>query len=623
MARQVFYTPIKRSHMIAPFGVGALLLARNGVGAVVCGLDEWLRGRPNDGRGGTSWLERNQIIDAHLQHRLGVNRLVQPPVVGPDPTERDTWFVRVARFPLTEYCINPKCRRLVTRLPEGVSQGGCLACEPPDGRKRAWPTQQVPLVLACPAGHLSDIPWDTWAHDPALQARDDIGQPRHPGGMCTDPTLTYRVATDITAPVVECTHCGASIDLGALRNQGHDCSGGRPWLPGTATEQCTERARVLERTATGLYYPEVRSALHLPHGPAVDHRLMALLAEPVAHVILGGYQPGETPDERDRTRLVALAAARGITTTTTDVARHITIAEADVADVADVDDHALRAQELTALLDPTDLSGGGAGLPPLIVEPRNLGDYRGPIFAGDTRRFSAVSAIPRLAETRALVGFSRVNPGRPTPREGFAQQWGGPLDAAHERDWLVAHRVYGEGILLVLDPDAVRRWEEITRVSAAWYRDGTELAGELLTPRHLLAHTLAHALLREAAAVCGYALPSLRERVYATADGDGVACTAVLVYTAEGDSYGTLGGLVELADPGSLEALVGRAVDTARWCGADPVCMNPPEGAGLQVSRGSCHHCLLLPETSCELFNGWLDRAALAGGRADTPGYFD
>jgi hypothetical protein len=40
MARPVFYTPIKRGHMIAPFGVGALLLARNGVGVVVCGPSE-------------------------------------------------------------------------------------------------------------------------------------------------------------------------------------------------------------------------------------------------------------------------------------------------------------------------------------------------------------------------------------------------------------------------------------------------------------------------------------------------------------------------------------------------------------------------------------------------------
>lgn len=620
MARPVFYTPIKRSHLIAPFGVGALLLARNGVGVIVCGLDEWLHDRPNDGRGGCSWLEANHVVDAHLQRRLGVNRLIQPPAVADDPTESNTWFVRVARFPLAEYCINPKCRRIVTRQPEGVSRGSCGECENPDAKKRPWPTQQTPLVLACPAGHLSDVPWVDWAHDPDLQVRDDDGQPRHGGGLCAHSMLTYRVATDVTAPVVECTTCQAGVDLGALRNQRHDCPGARPWLPGTAPEGCTERAQVLERTATAVYYPEVRSALHLPHGPHVDHRLMALLAEPVAAVILRAYDPGTVPDDRDLSRLVEIAAARGITTSAAVVASHI---EAAAADPADVDEHAVRTQELAALLDATVNTSSSVGTPPLVVEPRDLAGYSGAMFSGAHRRFSAVSAIPRLAETRALVGFSRVEPLHLSAQEGFEQQWGRPLDAARERDWFVAHRVYGEGILVVLDPTAVRSWVTATGESPAHYREDQEVVGEILGSRHLLAHTLAHVLLREAATVCGYALPSLRERIYVSAaDDEGDEHTAVLIYTAEGDAYGTLGGLVELADTGNLERLVGRAVDNARWCGADPVCMNPPVAARLQTTPGCCHHCLLLPETSCELFNQLLDRAALIGGRPDHPAYF-
>jgi len=620
MARPVFYTPIKRSHLIAPFGVGALLLARNGIGVIVCGLDEWLHDRPNDGRGGASWLESNHVVDAHLQRRLGVNRLIQPPAVADDPTESNTWFVRVARFPLTEYCINPKCRRMATRQPESVSRGTCGECENPAGKKRPWPTQQTPLVLACPTGHLSDIPWIDWAHDPDLQVRDDDGRPRHGGGLCTQPKLTYRVATDITAPVVECASCSASTDLGNLRNRRHDCAGARPWLPGTAAVVCTERAQVLERTATAVYYPEVRSALHLPHGPHIDHRLMALLAEPVAEVILRGYEPRTAPDDRDLARLVLVAAARGIETSSAVVADHI---EAAAAEPVDVDEHDVRAQELAALLDANTKTSSAIGLPQLVVEPRSLADYAGAMFSGTHRRFSAVSAIPRLAETRALVGFSRVEPVRLGAQEGFEQQWGRRLDAAHERDWFVAHRVYGEGILMVLDPAAVHRWVTATTESPARYREDQEIAGEILGPRHLLAHTLAHILLREAATVCGYSLPSLRERIYvSSAEDDNDEFTAVLIYTAEGDAYGTLGGLVELADAGNLELLVERAVDSARWCSADPVCMNPPVAARLRTTPGCCHHCLLLPETSCELFNQWLDRAALIDGRPDHPHYF-
>lgn len=536
MARPVFYTPIKRSHMVAPFGVGALLLSRNGVGVVVCGQDEWLHERPSDGRNGASWLEKYQVVDAHLQQRLGVNRLVQAPAVADEPNEGNTWFVRVARFPLSEYCINPKCRRLVTRQPEGVSQGQCSECEKPDGKKRAWPTQQTPLVLACRGGHLSDIPWTEWTHDAQLQATDENGDPRHPGGMCTSPRLTYQVATDITAPRVECATCHAGADLGGLRNFRHGCPGVRPWLPGTPNQPCGEVADVIERTATAAYYPDVRSALHLPHGPHVDHRLMALLAEPVAAVLLRSYSADERPDDRDLERLVAIAAARGITTDTESVADHV---RAAIAPPADVDDSVVRAQELAALLDSTPRTSSTIGAPPLVIDPRPIADYSGRYFGADPS-FSAVSAVPRLAETRALVGFSRVKPRRIEPAEGFEQQWGFKLDAARERDWLVAHRVYGEGILLLLNTEKVQAWEEATLASEAAYREGKEVVGTFRSTAYLLAHTLSHVLLREAATVCGYSLPSLRERIYATVDAAGQSQTGLLIYTAEGDAYGTL-----------------------------------------------------------------------------------
>lgn len=619
MARSVFYTPVKRSHLIAPFGVGALMLARSGVGVVVCGLDEWLRERPKGDRIARSgWLEKNQVVDAHLQRRLGVNRLIQPPPVKEEPNEHNTWFVRVARFPLTEYCINPKCRALVTRAVEGVSEGRCSVCESEGAKRKGWPTQQVPLVLACEAGHLSDIPWVDWAHDPDLQPRHDDGQPKHPGGMCDRPELTYRVSTDITAPNVECT-CGARVDLGGIRYRQHDCPGSRPWLPGTSDEACTQPAQVLERTSTSLYYPDVRSALHLPHGPDINHRLMAILSDRFAQLILEAYDAVERPTELDLGRLVGIAAARGVTTTPEEVARHL---EADQAAADDVDDDEVRRQELAALLDGSAKTSSEAGMPPLIVDALDLASFGGAHFDGGTPRFTAVSAIPRLAETRALVGFARLEPRRLAPDEGFAQLWGGSLDATEERDWLVAHRVYGEGILLMLGPDALDAWGEQVATSSAWFRNGAPGPNGQQTPRLLLAHTLSHALLREAAAVCGYPLPALRERIYDVDDGAGGRQTGLLIYTAEGDAYGTLGGLVELSQPANLEGLIARAIEQARWCGADPVCMNPPDKAALHTSPGCCHHCLLLPETSCELFNQWLDRAGLIGGRDDVPGFF-
>ena len=53
----------------------------------------------------------------------------------------------------------------------------------------------------------------------------------------------------------------------------------------------------------------------------------------------------------------------------------------------------------------------------------------------------------------------------------------------------------------------------------------------------------------------------------------GEELSGVLIYTASGDSEGTLGGLVAMGRPGYLEAMIWKALEKAKWCSADPVCM--------------------------------------------------
>ncbi len=623
MARQIFYTPIKRSHLIAPFGVGAVLLSRNGVSVIVCGLNEWLEGRPDTIRGPDWWLESNQIVDSYLQARLGVNRLIQPPPVADNPDLRNTWFVRVARFPRWEYCINPKCRRMVKRDEVDVASGRCTICK--DASKRwSWPTQQIPLMLACEKGHLADVPWVEWVHTPAFQWAAEgnrisdegpLGEP----DLCTSPeNLTYRVSSDITEPVVECLTCQAKIDLGRLRSRKYGCPGMRPWIVSSSAESCDQRSSLLERTATNLYFPRVRSALHIPTGANLNHRLSALLEEPVARNILDDYAPAEQVIDRDLDRLERIAAKRGIQTSKTEIVSHI--AAANQAEEQSFIEE--RERELDALLDPSRIATSSSlGLPPLVVEPLDLAAYEGPHFSDDPK-FAAVIAVPRLAETRALAGFSRINPPAPELDSAFEEMWGLPGPDKSGRDWLPAHRVYGEGFLLLLDDETVRLWREKNREYRPWQTKANISDGNTsLHQRYLLAHTLSHALIREAADVCGYPLPSLRERLYVDS-ANGKDRTALLIYTADGDAYGTLGGLVELAEPGKLEALVTRALAHAEWCGADPVCMDPPADAALEIRPGACHHCLLIPETTCENFNNHLDRAAMVGIRIGAAGYF-
>ena len=89
----------------------------------------------------------------------------------------------------------------------------------------------------------------------------------------------------------------------------------------------------------------------------------------------------------------------------------------------------------------------------------------------------------------------------------------------------------------------------------------------------------------------------------------------LLIYTAAGDSEGTMGGLVRMARPDNLRQVFSAALSNARWCSTDPVCMEVGrKGQGPDsCNLAACHGCALLPETSCEEFNRFLDRGLVIG----------
>ena len=124
-------------------------------------------------------------------------------------------------------------------------------------------------------------------------------------------------------------------------------------------------------------------------------------------------------------------------------------------------------------------------------------------------------------------------------------------------------------------------------------------------------HTLSHLLIREMAFSAGYSTASLRERIYVGPASGGRTASGILVYTAEGDSEGTLGGLVQIGEPGRMRPVIESLLTHAQWCGQDPICRESTGQGMLSLNRAACHGCCLLPETSCVHVNVMLDRNAV------------
>ena len=97
----------------------------------------------------------------------------------------------------------------------------------------------------------------------------------------------------------------------------------------------------------------------------------------------------------------------------------------------------------------------------------------------------------------------------------------------------------------------------------------------------------------------------------------------VLIYTADGDSEGSLGGLVRQGRKDKIIDTINHAIIKGGWCSNDPICSELPEHGLERLNLTACHACGLLAETSCTHLNLLLDRQLVNGkGDNEINGFF-
>jgi len=372
------------------------------------------------------------------------------------------------------------------------------------------------------------------------------------------------------------------------------------------------------RNASNIYFPRVYSSLHLPLADTRPiERIVELLSIPPLNELLK-----EAPNITAKTLQMSNLALRAFTVDDVSTALKILRSSVELEDFVLGRTDAVEESEMHFREEEHRELSQNQSSEFLTVQHLGMDAY------GDTLKtsFRSVALIPTLRETRVQAGFSRIVDGGATPNPQRMLWRTFPNN--FEKRWLPAYRVYGEGILFQLNESAVASWEGQPAVSARIHTLGKYLYMPvhcLGTPvqvtsahlaRLLLIHSFAHALMREFVVTCGYSAAALRERLYVSkSKQDPMA--SVLIYTASGDSAGSMGGLVRLGEPEHLEPLVLRCLQRALWCATDPVCFEAvPETTTSTrelANLAACHNCMFVPETSCEEFNGLLDRAMLVG----------
>jgi hypothetical protein len=365
----------------------------------------------------------------------------------------------------------------------------------------------------------------------------------------------------------------------------------------------------------------VRSAIYLPRGddtapPALVELLENLPLSSLVHLLISVGQVDPSLMRNVHGQLLQPY-------TDAQIKRAVEIVSSDTTTTApreeivfgDDPETAFRRAEFRALRAPRSDEQ-------LTIEEEPISTYDS--FVG--KYFSRVMLVSRLRETRALAGFTRVYSENDQTREQRRSLlWRAmPEDG---KSWLPAYIVYGEGIFLEFDEAKLQQWEQRSDVQQRIrplikryqiIQQNRHLKDQPIGPRFLLMHTLAHLLMNRLTFECGYSSAALRERLYVS-EKPQAPMAGILIYTAAGDAEGTLGGLVRMGKPRNLEPILRRAIDGAKWCSADPVCMEiSSHGQGPDsCNLAACHNCALVPETACEEFNRFLDRAIVVGEPKD------
>lgn len=601
--------PMRRSALISPWGVGAIVPFVNDESLMIAGLDMW------NYHTTTPFV----IKDERLQKRLGVKELRWPPDFRDYESDSENCNLKIpaVRFPRWNYC--PFCGTM-KKVGLYTKQPKCDAFQWEHGRKCKESTRNnrslIPerFVVVCSEGHIDDFPIAEWIHADSGHVYNEH--------TCRIRRSTGGTSAALTGVRYECS-CGASKSIagalrpGALNSIGYKCKGSKPWLgiEEDPEHPCQCEVRVLQRGASNVWFADTRSSIYIPTEDETQTRRITEVVGKyfalIAHTRLNGDVPFDLVE--------SIAATERVDARTLYDAfkKKIDNIEGLPEVTVEMTEDEYRLAEYKML---TKSSGGDA----LDFHSVNY-----PISKYNSRfhkLFKSISLVKKLRETRAFVGFSRLQPNTSAKIEDKKA-----MLRLGNGSWLPAIEVYGEGIFFEFSSNELKKWAEkeevkvrLAPLDAAYQQSffGKSNPGNLRA-EYVLLHTFAHLIINQLSYECGYGSSSIKERIYCEKCSDDLEMCGVLIYTASGDSEGSLGGLVRRGEPGKLEDTIIAALENAKWCSSDPICITLPGQGPESLNRAACHNCALLPETCCECGNRLLDRGLVVGElEKKSTGYF-
>lgn len=560
---------IRKTQLITTYGVGAIVDFKNDT-VVIASTDDWDYS-PND----AGEVENRKIFNENLSVITGAEYFLLPRTTQSTNSFSQSKDIPSYIFPEKLHCSNGGNIYDFREL-DIKERHKCPKCKSTLNASR--------FVVVCPHGHMDDFPYDWWVHN---------GKPCLSGVKSPRIKMTnINNRTDIDSLRLECTECGASRSMVQVFSENalsdFQCTCKHPHFKdplAKASYGCHDKMRVRLRSGSGVYFPLTKSALLIPpwskkvvNAIQKDYEILSALDESkLASVMRNKLNDPELSDDE----IIRSWNAVKISMEQKRERTELSVYEDEYAILSKGDN---------------DNEGNFSSYPSAI--PQKYQEY-----------FNRLTVVDRLTVTLAFTGFTRIirNESNIVPISQYPKKW------------LPAVELTGEGIFIEFNKDKVAHWR---KAHSSRYKkmksamESNNFVFNAFSETYVMLHTFAHLFIREISNICGYSTASIKEKIYSEIDekNDNVKMCGVLIYVSSPDSDSSLGGLISIADDKDVfENILDSMLEHASWCSGDPLCISSTKQGYKNLNYAACHDCTLLPETSCERFNCFLDRASIVG----------
>ncbi len=523
--------------------------------------------------------------------------------------------------------------------------------------------EQTNLILICPNGHLSDIPWPNylrWKTQKILGNRKDndngvdLLSSEKVGPCCGTPKLKWtesKTKSEGYASIfIECSNCGLGsgsdkdkpkINLEGINSLEPYCIGQKPWELDidnptiTPYENCfirneskngREKMRIALVTANNVYYANGFSSLFIPIQIAENKSKELIEA---IEILEKKYTKHFERTAITRTEYLNAKFNFNDFLIDNDINPENEYLfkcqlESEFLNTATDNDNSdqheeYRWQEYRCFSTRSSL--------PNIDENKGL-RFKDILLTSELSEFfKKIQQVEELKVTNVQLDFTRVKPKERIVINGEVRESsiGQNIFSIDSNNLFVlpANETLGEGLFFEFSNEQIDKWisenrNELEKRFGKYFNAIPDSNSQGLSSKmkiynnkykHFLIHSFSHMMMRELEFSCGYPTASLKERLYISTN-PARQMSGVLIYTAEG-SEGSMGGLVSQGEPVKILEIIKKGLERSINCSSDPLCWES-EGQGIfDLNLSACFSCSLVAETACEEMNLGLDRRVL------------